>query len=79
MDAIRLGVLADAVEKHRLADAAQADEHRAFRRPADLRPRERDAQRLAQLVAAREFRRPGTGAGREGVADRVHGTNLSHY
>ncbi len=55
VDSGRLGIHPDAVQQDRLADTAQANQHGALRRATDPRALERDAQGLAQVVAAGKF------------------------
>ena len=77
LDARRLGVVAHAVEQHGLADAAQADHQDALRRQAAADALDRDADLLAQLVAAGELRRRRAGARGIGIGDGVHGAKYS--
>jgi hypothetical protein len=67
-----LGVVAHAVEGHRLADAAKPDHHHAAGRSSAADPFDGDTYGFAQLVTAREFRRRDSDTGSERVGDDVH-------
>ncbi|GAB3287323.1 hypothetical protein GCM10027563_22160 [Parasphingorhabdus pacifica] len=59
-------------EQYRLAHTAQAGQHEAAFRSTASDPLQDDVERFDFAVAAREFGRSLTGAGREGISDRVH-------
>jgi hypothetical protein len=72
LDSRRGGLLAHAIQQHRLAHAAKPDHEDALRRPTDPSAGDRDPDRLDQLVAAGELRGWGTGARCERIADGIH-------
>ena len=67
-----LGFVAHPVEKHGLADAAQAHHQHALGRQSATRPLDRDPHRFEQRVAPGQLGRRRAGARGVGVEDRVH-------
>lgn len=66
-DAGALGVMPDAIQQRRLADAAQSHQDGTLGRPAYAYALQRDAQRLPQFIAAHQFGGDHAGAGCERV------------
>ena len=74
-----LGDRLERVEEHGLADASQAGDQHALLGPPALEAGEQDAERVDLLVAAGQRGRPGAGARRVRVPDRVDGATVATY